>query len=45
MACVGCELSTFETVASAARVYHLPLAELTAELERAARGNTTGDAL
>ena len=37
MACVGCSLAAFETLADAAREYRLPLADFLAELERAAR--------
>lgn len=36
MACVGCSLAAFETLADAAREYRLPLADFLAELERAA---------
>lgn len=37
MACVGCSLAAFETLADAAREYRLPLADFLAELELAAR--------
>jgi hybrid cluster-associated redox disulfide protein len=37
MACVGCSLAAFETLADAAREYRLPLADFLAELEHAAR--------
>ena len=33
MACIGCPVSHFYTVAEAAAVYQLPLAEFVAELE------------
>ena len=36
MACVGCSLSAFDTLADAAREYRLPLAPFLDELERAA---------
>jgi hybrid cluster-associated redox disulfide protein len=36
MACVGCDLSDFETLADAARTYHVPLAALLHELRAAA---------
>jgi hybrid cluster-associated redox disulfide protein len=34
MACPGCAMAPFETVAEAARAYHLPADELVAELRR-----------
>ena len=37
MACVGCDLSDFETLAEAARTYHVPLAALLRELRAAAQ--------
>jgi len=37
MACVGCSLSGFDTLADAAREYRLPLAGFLAELAEAAR--------
>lgn len=37
MACVGCPLAAFETLADAAREYRLPLADFLAELGRAAQ--------
>jgi hybrid cluster-associated redox disulfide protein len=36
MACVGCSLAAFETLADAAREYQLPLAVFLGELARAA---------
>lgn len=36
MHCVGCELAPFETIASAARVYHQSPASLVADLRAAA---------
>ena len=36
MACVGCSMSRFDTLAEAARIYGVPEAELLAEIERAA---------
>jgi hybrid cluster-associated redox disulfide protein len=36
MACVGCSMAGFDTLADAAREYRLPLADLLAELSRAA---------
>jgi hybrid cluster-associated redox disulfide protein len=33
MACLGCEMAGFETLASAAEIYHLPLERLIAELQ------------
>jgi len=36
MACVGCPLAAFETLADAAREYRLPLADFLAELAGAA---------
>jgi len=38
MACVGCSLAAFDTLADAAREYRLPLADFLAELESAAAG-------
>lgn len=35
MACVGCPLSSFETLDNVAHVYGLPLEELLSELEKA----------
>jgi len=37
MACVGCSLAQFDTLADAAREYRLPLAAFLRELGRAAR--------
>jgi hybrid cluster-associated redox disulfide protein len=37
MACVGCSLAEFDTLADAAREYRLPLAAFLRELGRAAR--------
>jgi len=34
MACPGCAMAPFETVAEAARAYHLPADELVADLRR-----------
>lgn len=33
MACVGCGMSSFETLAAAAEIYQVPLAQLINELE------------
>ncbi len=35
MACVGCPLSSFETLGSVARVYGMPLEKLVTELQQA----------
>lgn len=37
MACVGCVMAPFETIADVAAVYHLPLECFLAELQQAAR--------
>lgn len=42
MACVGCPLAAFETLADAAREYRLPLEPFLAELGRAAGAAPTG---
>lgn len=45
MACVGCGMSGFETLISAAEIYGLQVDELIAELEASiSPGNETGDA-
>jgi len=44
MACVGCSLSPFDTLADAAREYRLPLAEFLAELELASGTPAANDA-
>ncbi len=33
MACIGCAVSQFYTIANATKVYHIPLDEFVAELE------------
>lgn len=35
--CVGCEMSTFETLADASAIYHLSLDEFLEDLQQAAR--------
>lgn len=35
-ACVGCSMAVFETLGSAARIYHLPLQQFLIDLEQAA---------
>jgi hybrid cluster-associated redox disulfide protein len=42
MACVGCPMAAFETLADAAREYRLALEPFLAELGRAAGGAPTG---
>ncbi len=37
MACVGCAMAAFETLADAAAVYRLPLAAFLAEIDTATR--------
>ena len=44
MACVGCVMARFETVAEAARVYRLDLRSLLRELAEARRGPPDGEA-
>lgn len=43
MACVGCSLSAFDTLADAAREYRLPLAPFLDELEHAAAAAPAND--
>ncbi len=35
MACVGCDMSKFETIESAAGIYHIEVGELVEELKQA----------
>jgi len=39
MACVGCTMAPFQTLAAAARAYHLSEASLLAEMQAAAAGD------
>jgi len=41
-ACVGCEMAPFETIASAAEIYALPLHIFLTDLEQAATSSHTG---
>jgi hybrid cluster-associated redox disulfide protein len=43
MACVGCDMARFDTVADAARAYRQRSDDLVAELDAAARKATTTD--
>ncbi|HKF73204.1 MAG TPA: hypothetical protein VKB68_15735 [Stellaceae bacterium] len=40
MACVGCTMAPFQTLAAAARAYHLSETSLLAEMQAAARGDS-----
>ncbi|HLJ21608.1 MAG TPA: hypothetical protein VKU84_15485 [Stellaceae bacterium] len=39
MACVGCIMAPFQTLAAAARAYHVPESELLVEMQAAAAGD------
>jgi hybrid cluster-associated redox disulfide protein len=41
-ACVGCEMAPFETIATAAENYNLPLCIFLADLQQAATSSPTG---
>lgn len=43
MACVGCSMSDFETVSSAAEIYHLSLGCLLDELQEAVQGKNLAE--
>ncbi len=39
MSCVGCSMSAFETLSSAAQIYHLSLDDFLTELRKEANGS------
>ncbi len=42
MACVGCEIARFESIAEVCAIYHLPLEAALAEIREAASGVSHG---